>query len=343
MPVAILDFGTNTFNLLIAEQVDSGFRVLYDGKQAVKLGKDGINKGMLTPEAMERGFAAIQAHMQTIRKHGAVEIHAYATSAMRNTANGQEFAGMIEERFGFRTQIIGGEEEAALIYGGIRESVDFGSATAMILDIGGGSNEFIICNAEGILWKHSFELGMARIIEKFHLSDPVTSNQVADLESYYAQELELLNAQAERYRPTMLVGASGTFDTLAAMAIHRFGIGDKGALSVHMSPHRFGISTEEASSVNMAPHRFGIGDEGASSVRIAPEFYREIHQALLHSTTEERMNMPGMEPVRVEMIVPATIFINFVYHSCQLESITQSRYALKEGVMARLIADKNSC
>jgi exopolyphosphatase/guanosine-5'-triphosphate,3'-diphosphate pyrophosphatase len=306
MPVAILDFGTNTFNLLIAERADAGFRVLYDGKQPVKLGKGGIGKRILTPEAMERGFTAIQQHMQTIRKHGAGEIHAYATSAMRNAENGQEFADLIEQKFGFSTQIIDGEEEAALIYGGIRESVDFGDETAMILDIGGGSNEFIICNKEGILWKHSFELGMARIIEKFNIPDPITPKQVDEIEAFYAEELQLLKKQAVTYRPTMLVGASGTFDTLAAMA-----------------SHRFGISTGEA-----------------SSVKIALEFYREIHRELLNSTAEERLNMPGMEPVRVEMIVPATIFIRFVYNSCGLESITQSRYALKEGVMARLVAGK---
>ena len=306
MPVAILDFGTNTFNLLIATQEGSGFRVLYDGKQPVKLGKGGIGKRILTREAMERGFSAIQQHMHTIKKHGANEIHAYATSAMRNADNGQEFADLIDQKFGFRTHIINGEEEAALIYGGIRESVDFGDETAMILDIGGGSNEFIICNSEGILWKHSFELGMARIIEQFNISDPITPQEVSEIETYYAQELELLKERAEQYRPTMLVGASGTFDTLAAMA----------------------------------SYRYGIKTGGASSVSIAPEIYRELHHALLNSTTEERLNMPGMEPVRVEMIVPATIFINFVYHSCGLKSITQSRYALKEGVMARLVAGK---
>lgn len=309
MPVAILDFGTNTFNLLIAEQAGQGFRVLYDGKQPVKLGKGGINKKVITPEAMDRGFAAIQAHMQTIRKHGATEIHAYATSAMRNAENGQEFARLIEQKYGFRTHIIDGEEEAALIYGGIRESVDFGDETAMIIDIGGGSIEFIICNAEGILWKQSFELGMARIIETFHISDPITPREVSDIEAYYANELKPLMEMVDRYRPTMMVGASGTFDTLAAMAAHRFSIG----LS-----------------------------EKTSSVVIAPEYYRDIHQSLIHSTLEERRNMPGMEPVRLEMIVPATIFINFVLHSCNLESITQSRYALKEGVMAKLIADKNT-
>lgn len=304
MPVAILDFGTNTFNLLLAEHSGDSFSVAYDGKQPVKLGKGGINKRFIAPEAMERGFAAIEKHMETIKKYGAKEIHAYATSAMRNAENGEEFAGMIQEKFGFKTTIIDGDEEAELIYGGIRESVDFGEDPAMIMDIGGGSIEFIICNGKGILWKQSFELGMARIIEQFTISDPITEDEIAEIEEYYHGELEQLRLYVDKYKPTMLVGASGTFDTLAAMARYRFGIETK---------------------------------KGASSLEIPLEKFRELRDELLQSTTDERLAMKGMEPVRVEMMVPATIFINFVIESCNLASLTQSRYALKEGVMARLI------
>jgi exopolyphosphatase / guanosine-5'-triphosphate,3'-diphosphate pyrophosphatase len=307
MPVAILDFGTNTFNLLIAEKNGKSFRVLYDGKEPVKLGMGGINKGVLTPEAMERGFTAIANHMKTIESFGEVEIRAFATSAMRNAANGKAFAKEIRERFGFRTKIIDGDEEAALIYSGIRESVEFGSETAIIMDIGGGSVEFIICNAEGIFWKHSFELGMARIIEKFPLSDPVTETEITTLEQYFAAELNALFEQARRYPPSLLVGASGTFDTLAAMATCRFKLRSA---------------------------------DNSSSMEIDTAHYEELHHLLLHSTAEERLLMPGMEPVRVEMIVPATIFINFVRNSCNLRTIVQSRYALKEGAMARLIKHK---
>jgi exopolyphosphatase / guanosine-5'-triphosphate,3'-diphosphate pyrophosphatase len=303
MPVAILDFGTNTFNLLIAEKTGNTFKVLYNGKEPVKLGKGGINKGFITPEAMERGFTAIANHMKTIEAFGVNDIRAFATSAMRNAVNGKEFAEQARQRFGFRTRIIDGDEEAALIYGGIRESVDFGNDTAIIMDIGGGSIEFIICNAEGIFWKRSFELGMARIIEKFEVSDPIKGSEISAIEAYYAAELTALFEQADRYRPTMLVGASGTFDTLAAMGTHRF----------------------------------GLRSHDKSSLEIKVEQFREMYELLLHSTAEERMKMPGMEPVRVEMIVPAVVFINFVFHSCGLRTLRQSRYALKEGAMARLV------
>lgn len=304
MTAAILDFGTNTFNLLIAEPTGNTFRVLYSGKEAVKLGRGGIHKNTITPEAMERGLHAVARHMETIRKYGATEIRAFATSAMRNASNGKAFTGMIRERFGFDTRIISGSEEAELIYEGIKASVDVGNQTAMIMDIGGGSNEFIICNAERILWRHSFELGMARIIEQFTVSEPIAPEEIRAIEDHYNRALQPLFREVATFKPTLLVGASGTFDTLAAMAVHRFGI---------------------------------TAAEGASNVPVRPDHYRQLHQLLLTSTAEERLKMPGMEPVRVEMIVPATIFINFVFNRCGLTSIIQSQYALKEGVMARLV------
>ncbi|MEX0986475.1 MAG: hypothetical protein WD052_03275 [Bacteroidales bacterium] len=304
MRAAIFDFGTNTFNLLVAEKSGDGFRILYSGKQPVKLGKGGINDRNITPEAMERGYRAIANHFKTIETFGVSDIHAYATSAIRNAGNGKVFAEEIHRRFGFSLNIIAGDEEAALIYEGVRESVRFGDETAMILDIGGGSNEFIICHAGGILWKQSFELGMARIIEMFTISDPITSTEANRIEMHYKAELKPLLVQAEKYNPTLLVGASGTFDTIAAMAQHRY------------------------------KNMYHTDD---SSREVSLEHFRELLDLILTSTTKERLLMPGMEPVRVEMIVPAMIFINFVINKCNLVSIRQTNYALKEGVMSRLI------
>lgn len=302
-PVAILDFGTNTFNLLIAKSKGDTFQRLYSGKQAVKLGRGGIHKRTITDEAMERGFTAIKNHMETIAAHGAEEIHAYATSAIRNADNGDEFAEEVKQRFGFTVNVIPGEREAELIYRGISESVDLEDQTGLILDIGGGSNEFIICDKDKMYWKHSFELGMARILEKFNISDPITPEEITAIEAYYQAELTLLFDKVAEYKPTALIGASGSFDTIAAML----------------------------------KHKLQLAGSDASSLEIDLHDYKGIHGMLLASTLKEREAMPGMEPVRIEMIVPATIFINFVVESCGLEMMYQSDYALKEGVMATLL------
>jgi exopolyphosphatase/guanosine-5'-triphosphate,3'-diphosphate pyrophosphatase len=301
--IAILDFGTNTFNLLIAEMKERSFEILHASKQPVKLGRGGIQFNRITPDAFERGFVAIQNHMETITRFGVEEIRAFATSAIRNASNGKQFVGEVEKRFGFRVRVIPGDREAELIYKGVRQAVPITDKKVMILDIGGGSNEFIICNRDGIIWKHSFELGMARILELFDLSDPITGEEVHALESYFRQELQPLFEAVEREKPRTLIGASGSFDTFYALIRHRSGMVDD----------------------------VGHGRE------IAMEDFRKIHSLLLRSSLEERKIMPGMEPVRVEMIVAASIFVSFVIRECHIRKLIQSEFALKEGVISELV------
>jgi len=303
MITAILDFGTNTFNLLIAERKERGFNILLSSKQPVKLGRGGIQANRITPDALERGFVAIQNHMETIRNYEVDEIRAFATSAIRNAANGEEFTQEVYRRFGFRTRIIPGDREAELIYKGVRQAVSFREENDMILDIGGGSIEFIICNNQGIVWKQSFELGMARLLERYSLSDPITSEEVRVLEDYFRQELSPLQEVVKKEKPRILIGASGSFDTFQAII----------------------------------QHRKGLEPDNNYGREISLKDYSRLHKTLLRSTIEERRAMPGMEPVRVEMIVAATIFVSFVIRSCQIGHLHHSEFALKEGVISELV------
>ncbi len=302
MTFAILDFGTNTFNLLIAERQNHSFKIIHNSKQPVKLGRGGIQVNRMTPDAFERGFVAIANHMETIRSFEVDAIKAFATSAIRNAANGQEFVDEVKARFGIRVRVIPGKREAELIYKGVRQALPMKKEKMMILDIGGGSNEFIICNQDGIIWKKSFEIGMARILERFTLSDPITHEEVRALESYFRQELEPLMAVVKKEKPVALIGASGSFDTFYALISHKLGL--------------------EADRIN--------GRE------ISLKDYRKLHKELLRSSLEERKTMPGMEPVRVEMIVAATIFVSFVLRACHINHLYHSEFALKEGVISEL-------
>jgi exopolyphosphatase/guanosine-5'-triphosphate,3'-diphosphate pyrophosphatase len=302
MNFAILDFGTNTFNLLIAERGEKKFNILHVSKQPVKLGRGGIQMKRITPDAFERGFVAIHNHMEIIKSFEVEEIRAFATSAIRNASNGKEFVDQVEKRFGFRTRIIPGEREAELIYKGVRQAIHFENNKVLILDIGGGSNEFILCDKKQILWKHSFEIGMARILEIFDLSDPITSEEVQALESYFREALQPLFEVVRNFKPRALIGASGSFDTFHSMI-----------------RHRTGADPDEL-----------FGRE------LPMKEYKKLHQDLLRSSQEERRVMRGMEPVRVEMIVAATIFVSFVIRECNIGHLYQSEFALKEGVLAEL-------
>jgi exopolyphosphatase/guanosine-5'-triphosphate,3'-diphosphate pyrophosphatase len=303
MTTAVLDFGTNVFNLLIAERKARSFQILHTSKQPVKLGRGGIEANRITADAMERGYVAIQNHLETIARYEVDDIRAFATSAIRNASNGERFTDEVYRKFGIRTRVIPGEREAELIYKGVRQAVDFHDDHVLILDIGGGSNEFILCNHKDIIWKKSFEMGMARVLELFTLSDPISPEEIRALESYFREKLLPLQEAVRRFRPRRLIGAAGSFDTFSALIRHRKGL-------EHDHRHGREISLHD---------------------------YRKIHQVLLHSTCEQRRAMPGMEAVRVEMIVAATIFVSFVIRSCQIRHLHHSEFSLKEGVVSELV------
>jgi len=304
--IAILDLGTNTFNLLIAEvSKENKLIVLHTSKEAVKLGEGGITKKIITEKAFQRGLSAIENHLVRVKEFSVTKIYAFATSAIREASNGKDFIKAVQEKFDICILIIPGEREAEMIYRGVRLSMEMDDKPILILDIGGGSNEFIIANKKEIFWKHSFNLGMARLLETFNPSNPISHNQTEELKSYLKTELKELFLTVAEYKPTVLLGASGSFETISAILRHR-------------KPARYGASRNSARE-------------------IFPDDFFELHEVLLKSTIEERRVMQGMEPVRVEMIVLASIFIYVTLKECGINKIIQSDYALKEGVIAEIL------
>ncbi len=147
------------------------------------------------------------------------------------------------------------------------------------------------------------ELGMARILELFDLSDPNNFEEISALESYFRQELQPLLEEVKKEKPQTLIGASGSFDTFHSLIRERTG----------------------------APPDESHGRE------ISMQEFQKLHRILTRSTIEERKTMPGMEPVRVEMIVAATIFVSFVNRECRIKHLLHSEFALKEGVISELV------
>src|SRR4051812_26505417 len=178
MKIAIIDLGTNTFNLLVVEVSERGFKEIYGTKLSVKLGEGGINKNYITAKAFERGIDALKKYKKTIRRYKAERVVALATSAIREASNGDKFINRVKVETGISIKKISGNEEAGLIYLGVRKAVKMSDKKSLIMDIGGGSTEFIIADERKIYWKKSFLLGAARLLEKFNPSDPITNLQV---------------------------------------------------------------------------------------------------------------------------------------------------------------------
>ncbi len=307
MRVAIIDIGTNTINLLVADtRADGGYNVICSTKETARLGKGGINDGNIAPDAFGRGLEAIGRHVGTISSLGGADrVVAIGTSAMRAAANAGEFAAEVERRFGFGVKVISGMEEAQMVFDGVKQVMPLGRERVLILDIGGGSCEFIIANKDGVAWERSFEVGMSRVLDRFSPSDPVTPREVRDIEAFFRSGVAGLHDALREFPTSTLVGTSGSFDTMAALVAAR----NHPLLNVRLS----------------------------TSYEIPLPNFDEAFRKVVTSTAGQRAAMRHMDPARVELIVPGAIFINFVIAEARIERLYQCGFALKQGAILQLI------
>ncbi len=306
MQIAIIDLGTNTFNLLVAEvKENNDYNILLETKYPAKIGKGGINNNMITPEAFERGFKALETHLNTLKEFNVESINCFATAALRSANNGNEFVKQVKEKYNLDINIIPGQKEAELIFDGVKQVVPIGDKKVLIMDIGGGSTEFIIANKNGVLWKHSFNLGAARMLDYLNPSDPIKQEEIEKTEQYITNHIELLFEEMNNHEIDTLIGSSGSFDTIAAM-----------------------IAAEEHPHLDM----FKI-----TNYEIDLNLYEKLHQKYLNSTLEERMNMKRMDPTRVDMIVLASVIIQYTIKKFNMSKVYQCAFALKEGAIYQIL------
>lgn len=301
MRIAAFDLGTNTFNLLVADATETTYTEVYRDKKAVKLGHSGITRKRINDEAIERGVEAIRSCMKAIEPLNVDKILAVATSAIRSAENGVEFTKRLYKEFKLEVHIIGGDEEAELIYHGIRRAVPLTVENVLMLDIGGGSNEFIIANSSIISWKQSFPLGIARLLEIFKPSDPMTIEEVNNVTNYLDEELKSLKTAVSSFSFSCLIGSSGSFDTLANIC--------------------------SLKSNNM------ILNPSATFYKFNKADILSLCETLIFSTSAEREKIKGMDMMRIEMIPLAAVFIKYILGIINVDEIYQSSYAIKEGII----------
>lgn len=302
MRIAVVDLGSNVFNLLIA-QVSKGLcEIDKIVKVPARIGVGGFQKRELTDDSINSAVEAFSQLHKVIESYPDIEhSHIFATSAIRDSENGKLFANLIEERFGEKIEIISGDREAELIYKGVRESIILYDETVLILDIGGGSNELILADKHKIVWKKSFPLGIIRMKEFLNPSDPITQEEIIRYKNFLDNALEPFYKVVKEYSPQLMIGSSGSFDTLREL---------------------------------LYPH----DDQSLPLMELPMEAYGKLHQKLLKSTFQERVKMSPMMPIRAEYMVLGSIFIEHLIEKIGIETLYQSSYSLKEGYMAEVAA-----
>lgn len=301
-----MDLGTNTFHLLIVEGNAADFKEIIHQQQPVKLGEGGINKGFIQPAAFQRGIDCMKRYSELIAGNNVAQVRTIATSALRNAANGLEFSEEVKRQTGLAIEIIDGNAEAEYIYKGVRAGGVLSAQSTMIVDIGGGSVEFIICNEQEIQWKQSFEIGAARLMDRFHHHDPIPPESITALNFYLNDTLKPLFAALKIHNIKNIIGSSGVFESYVAI-----------------------IETGKGHSFDFKKKKYCTFDK--------PELLAVIERLVL-STHQQRLDNSNIIPVRVDMIVTASLLSRFIIEKTGVEEIAMSANSLKEGVLADMIS-----
>jgi len=301
---AVLDLGTNTFHLLIVEESSAGFTEIVHEQDSVKLGEGGINKGFILPAAFERGIKTMEWFSELIAQNKVKQARAIATSALRNAANGQDFIVEVKAKTGISIEIVDGDAEAAFIYQGIKAAGCLSAQNSLIVDIGGGSVEFIICNASGIFWKRSFEIGAARLMDRFHRSDPIPPESISALNLYLEDCLQSLFDAAKAHPIEDIIGSSGVFESYAEV-IER------------LKGNAFDLKKTK-------------------DYEFKQDELLDLIEKIVLSSHQQRVATAGIIPIRIDMIVTASLLTRFIVNKLGISKVTMSTSSLKEGVLAEM-------
>jgi len=306
MKVAIIDLGTNTFNILIAD-IRKGQQTDYllKTKSAVMLGKEGLMTGNLTDKAFARSFAVLRDYSSLIKDFGCEKVFAFGTSAIRSANNSAHLIEKVSRDLGIQITPISGEQEIQYVFNAMLSAVPLqDDSNYMMVDIGGGNNEVIIGRGDKILWSASYELGSARLLEIFKPSDPISQGELASINHYLDEKMADFNEAIKQYPVTRLIGSAGAFDSFAEM--------------IHQK------KTQRPLPLNSKHSNFTADD------------FNGIYKNITNTTRNKRVLILGLEPLRQDTIVTSSTFVKYLLEKTHVTSITQSSYALTEGVAIQL-------
>jgi len=300
--VAVVDIGTNSTRLLIADVApDGAVSQLCRESIVTRLGDRVDATGRLQDEAIERVFATLRRYRALIDEHGATATTAVLTSAVRDAANGAQFTAAVRDDLGFDARTIGGDEEAALTFAGATsERADDGEQ--LVVDIGGGSTEFVI-GCDGVVGFHvSTQAGVVRQTERHIHSDPPRRAEVDALRTEVAQ-IVADNVPAEQRRDvTTAIAVAGTATSCAA-------------IELELDPYD--------------PTRV----HGHTLTRATTA---QILERLVALTNDERRRITGLHPDRAPTIVAGVAMLLEVFDAFGLDAVEVSEHDILRGAALRL-------
>jgi exopolyphosphatase / guanosine-5'-triphosphate,3'-diphosphate pyrophosphatase len=296
--VAALDCGTNSLRLLIADLGGAGAVDVVRRTEIVRLGQGVDSTGRLAPEALERTFRVLRAYTQEIDQHAAARTRMVATSALRDAANREDFVAGAESILGVAPEIVSGAEEAALSFSGATRSL--GSTFAppyLVIDIGGGSTEFVL-GAASVDASISVDIGCVRLTERHLRDDPPSITQVAATVADVEAALEVVAERVPVDHAVTAVGVAGSVTTVAALAL---GLD-------RYDPQRIHGAVLPAAAIDT------------------------VTQRLVGLTRAQRAALSVMHPGRADVIAAGALVLTTICRRFGLDQIVASEHDILDGV-----------
>ncbi|MEK7268436.1 MAG: exopolyphosphatase, partial [Nitrospirota bacterium] len=275
--LAILDIGTNSIHLVLAEvEPDFSYKILDRYKDMTRLGDGAFKTRRLSEAAMARGLEVIRTLATLARNKGYERVEAVATSAVREARNGGEFIEEVARETGLTVRVVTGQEEARLIYLGVRHSMDLTEQPTLVVDVGGGSVELILGNHKRMVQGQSLKLGAIRMKDLYLKQDPPTKSMLQDMQKAIDAQLKSALQQFKTKQFDRLVGTSGMAGNLTEIIYLR----------------RTGRPVPQ---LNLAT--------------ITLKEVAAVEHLLINASFKARLAIPGLDPKRADTLLPATAVI----------------------------------
>jgi len=226
---AVIDIGTNSVKLLVADVAGADVRPVFENSIQTRLGKNFYETRQLQPGAIQKTAAAVAEFASIAREQGAGPVRIIATSAARDAKNSGELTAAVTRAAGLPVEIISGEQEADWAFRGVASDPELAHQPLLLLDVGGGSTEFIIGQGSRVDFRHSFPIGSVRLFEKFPAADQPSPACLAAcltwVETFLKEEIrKKISAELRReiradslHRHARLVGTGGMATIFARM------------------------------------------------------------------------------------------------------------------------------
>lgn len=302
MKIGTIDIGTNSMRLLIADYKDNKIENRKKYINTTRIGQGVDKDGYITEEALERNLTALKEFADKCKEKKCEEVYCMGTSALRDSKNGQEFVERAKELTNINVKIICGEEESNLGFIGVLEGTDGDkNEDVLVIDIGGGSTEFIVGNKDGIKFCKSENVGALRMTEKFITTDPISDEEFNAMKNFIEETISSTINKLKTMNISKIVGIGGAITSLSAM-------------------------NQQLEVYSM---------EKVHNSQVTKKDLEKILQNLKIMTLNDKKTLKGLQPKRADIITAGVKILDIVMEKLEFEKIMISEYDNLEGLMCQ--------